>query len=129
MVGAIRDGTPCAWAPPHHPHSPGVPTASCKAFRLPVLGGRGPSCRCFSDTQSCLTLCDPMDCSLPDSPVHGDSPGKNDGVGCHFLLQGILPTQGSNPHLLHWQGDSLPLAPTGNPLPIIKGRQPESQSS
>ena len=32
--------------------------------------------------------------------------GKNTGVGCHFLLQGIFPTQGSNPlllHLLHWQ--------------------------
>ena len=27
--------------------------------------------------QSCLTLCDPMDCSPPDSSVHGDSPGKN----------------------------------------------------
>ena len=36
----------------------------------------------------------------------------NTGVGCHFLLQGILPTQGLNPHflqLLHWQADSLPL--------------------
>ena len=30
-----------------------------------------------------------------------DSPGKNTGVGCHFLLQGIFPTQGSNPVLLH----------------------------
>ena len=30
-----------------------------------------------------------------------DSPGKNTGVGCHFLLQGIFLTQGSNPHLLH----------------------------
>ena len=37
------------------------------------------------------TLCDPMDCSLPDSAVHGDSPGKNTGVGCHFLL-----------HLIHF---------------------------
>ena len=37
--------------------------------------------------QSCLTLCDPMDCSLPGFSVHGfDSPGKNTGVGCHFLL-------------------------------------------
>ena len=34
-----------------------------------------------------------------------DFPGKNIGVGCHFLLQGIFPTQGSNPHLLHWQAD------------------------
>ena len=52
-------------------------------------------------TQSCLTLCDPMDCSPPGSSVHGDSPGKNTGVGCHALLQGIFPTQGSNPGLLH----------------------------
>ena len=37
-----------------------------------------------------------MDCSLPGSPVHGDSPGKNTGMGCHALLQGIFPTQGSN---------------------------------
>ena len=39
---------------------------------------------------------------------------KNAGVGCHFLLQGISPTQGSNPHLVHllqWQVGSLPLAP------------------
>ena len=47
-------------------------------------------------TQSCLTLCDPMDCSPPGSSVHGDSPGKNTGVGCHFLLWGIFPAQGSN---------------------------------
>ena len=52
-------------------------------------------------TQSCPTLCDPMDCSLPGSSVHGDSPRKNTGVGCHALLQGIFPTRGSNPRLLH----------------------------
>ena len=51
--------------------------------------------------QSCLTLCDPVDCSPPGSSVHGDFPGKNIGVGCHALLQGIFPTQGSNPGLLH----------------------------
>ena len=38
-----------------------------------------------------------------------DFPGKNTGVGCHFLLQGIVPTQGSSLCLLHWQVDSLPL--------------------
>ena len=37
--------------------------------------------------QSCPTLCDPVDCSPPGSSVHGDSPGKNTGLGCHFLLQ------------------------------------------
>ena len=44
--------------------------------------------------------------------------GKNTGVGCHFLLQGIFPTQRSNPrllHLLHWQPCSLPLVPPGKP--------------
>ena len=49
--------------------------------------------------QSCLILCNPTDCSLPGSYVHGDSPGKNTGVGCHALLQGVFPTQGSNPGL------------------------------
>ena len=51
--------------------------------------------------QSCLTLCNPMDRSPPASSVHGDSPGKTTRMGCHALLQGIFPTQGSNPGLLH----------------------------
>ena len=42
-----------------------------------------------------------MDCSLPGFSVHADSPGKNTGVGCPALLQGIFPTQKSNPGLLH----------------------------
>ena len=55
-----------------------------------------------------------MDCSLPGSSVHGDFSGKNTGVGCHFLLQGIFLDQGSNPRLLHWQADSLPLSHQGS---------------
>ena len=51
--------------------------------------------------QSCPTVGSPMDCSLSDSSVHGDSPGKNTRVGYHALLQGIFPTQGSNPGLMH----------------------------
>ena len=47
--------------------------------------------------QTYLTLCDPMDCSPPGSSVHGDSPGKNTGVGCHALLQGNLPDTGIEP--------------------------------
>ena len=47
---------------------------------------------CAVLTQLCPTLCDPMDCSPPGSSVHGDSPGKNTGVGCHALPQGIFPT-------------------------------------
>ena len=60
---------------------------------------------------SCSVVYDPMDCSPPGSSVHGDSPGKNTGVGCHAHLQGIFLTQGSNLGLLHWQADSLPSEP------------------
>ena len=64
-------------------------------------------CMC---TQSHSTLYNPMDSSLPGFSVPANSPGKNTEVGCHFLLQGIFLSQGSNPcllHLLHWQADSL----------------------
>ena len=40
-------------------------------------------------TQSCLILCDPMDCGPPGSSIHGDSPGKNTGMGCHALSSRI----------------------------------------
>ena len=53
--------------------------------------------------QSCPTFCDSMDCNPPGSSVHGDSPGKNTGVGCHALLQGIFLTQGSNLRLLYFR--------------------------
>ena len=78
-----------------------------------------PSVQSSSVTQSCSTLCDPVDCGPPGSSVHGDSPGKNTRVSCHALLQGIFPTQGSNLGLLcllHWQVCSLPLVPPGKPL-------------
>ena len=45
-----------------------------------------------------------------------NSPGKNIGESCHFLLQGIFPTQGSNTHFLHCQADSLPLSHLGSPM-------------
>ena len=51
--------------------------------------------------QSCLSLCDPMDCSPPGSSLQGNSPGKNTGVSCHAFLQEIFPTQQSNSGLLH----------------------------
>ena len=51
--------------------------------------------------QSCPTLCDPMDCSPPGASVYVGPPGKNTGVGCHALIQGIFPTLGSNPGLPH----------------------------
>ena len=63
--------------------------------------------------QLCLTLCDPMDSSLPDSSVHGDSPGKNTGVSFHALLQGIFP--GIKPRSPTLQVDSLSSKPPEKP--------------
>ena len=65
--------------------------------------------------QSCLTLCEPIDCNLPGSSVHGDSPGKNTGVGCHALLEGIFQTQGSNTGLLHYRWILYQLSYQGSP--------------
>ena len=77
-----------------------------------------------SVTQSCLILCDPTDCSPPGSSVHGVSPDKNTGVGLHALLQGIFPTQGSNPGLSHCRQSLYHLSPreaqeywSGQPIP------------
>ena len=47
--------------------------------------------------QLCLTLCSPLDCSLPGFSLCGDSPGNNIGVGCHDFLQGIFPKPGIQP--------------------------------
>ena len=106
-------------------------------------------------TQSCLILCNPMDCSLPHSSVRGifqarvlewvaisfsrgssqprDRTWVSHIVGrrftilttreVHFLLQGIFPNQGYNPHvlcLLHWQADSLPLSQMGSPWDMTR---------
>ena len=76
---------------------------------------------CLVD-QSCPTLCNPMDCSWPGSSVHGDSPGKNIGVGHHAVLQEIFPTQGSNTGLPHCRQILYRLShqasPTENSLPL-----------
>ena len=58
-------------------------------------------CICAQSLQLRPTLCYSMDHSPPGSSVHEISPGKNTGVGCPALLQGIFPTQGSNPGLLN----------------------------
>ena len=54
------------------------------------------------------------------APLSMAFPGKNTGVGCHFLLQGIFPTEGLNLHLLRWQVDSLPLSHLGRPCKPLK---------
>ena len=86
-------------------------------------------------TQLCQTLCDPMDCSLPGSSVHGNSPGNNTGIGCHALLQGIFPTQGSNLGLPHYRW-IFPSEPSGKPkntgvgsLSLLQGNFPSQESA
>ena len=74
------------------------------------------SCCCCLVLQSCPTLCDPMDYSPLDSSVYGDSPGKNTGVGCHALLQGIFSTQRKNLGLLHCRQILYQLSHQGNPF-------------
>ena len=79
------------------------------------------------DAQSYLTLCNPIDYSPPGSSVHGDSLGKDTGVGCHSLLQGIFLeiepgfNLGSEiePGSSTLQADSLPSEPTGKPSTCI----------
>ena len=64
--------------------------------------------------QLCPTLWDSMDCSPPASAVHGILQARKlEYVAMPF--QGIFPNKGLNPCLLHWQADSLPLAPPGKP--------------
>ena len=77
-------------------------------------------------TQPCLTLCDPMDCSLPGSSVYGIfQVGTLDWLAI-FLLQVIFPTQGLNPHLLSptLQANSLP----AEPFTIIRVLQIDQES-
>ena len=66
-------------------------------------------------THSCPTLCDPMDCSPPGSPVHGDSPGKNPGVGLPCPSPGDLSNPGIEPRSPTFEADSLPSEPSGKP--------------
>ena len=65
--------------------------------------------------QLCLTLCNPMDCSPPGSSVHEIFHAKDTGVGCHFLLQGIFPTQESNLGFLHCRQMLYWLSHQGSP--------------
>ena len=71
---------------------------------------------CF---MSCPTLCNPMDCTTHRLLCPWDSLGKNIGVSCHALLQGIFLTQRFSLcllYLLHWQGCSLPIVAPEKPM-------------
>ena len=73
-------------------------------------------CVCVLVAQSCPILCDPKDCCLPGFSVPGIFSGKNTGVGCHFLLQGIFLTQGLNPGLPHCRQILYHLSHQGSPF-------------
>ena len=64
---------------------------------------------CCLVTQLCLILLRPHGLYPTRLLCPWEFPGRNAGVGCHFLSQGTFPTQGVNPSLLYWQVDSLPL--------------------
>ena len=91
--------------PSYSTSTPSHPCRLLQSTRLSSLGctATSHSVQFSSVAQSCTTLCDPMDYSPPGSSVHGDSPGKNTGVDCHALLQGVFPTQGLNLRLLHYR--------------------------
>ena len=61
------------------------------------------------------TLCDPMDCNPPGFSVHEIFQARILGVGCHFLLQGIFPTQESNLGFLHCRHILYQLSYKGSP--------------
>ena len=76
----------------------------------PLQGPRSSDFEKVEVTQSCLTLCDPMDYTSL-----WNSPGQNTEVGSHFLLQGIFPTQGLNPDLPHCRWILYQLSHQGSP--------------
>ena len=83
-----------------------IHTETCKIIFIAVL---------FLVTQSCPSLCDPMDYSPPGSSVHGDSWGKNTRMGSLPLLQGIFPTQELNQGLLYCRWILYQLSYQGSP--------------
>ena len=106
-----------------------LPRACSQAF-TPLLSAKSRHCVCAKSLQLCSTLCDPMDRSPLGSPCPWDFPGKNTGVGYHFLLQGIFPTQGLNPHLLchrYWHGSFL-IPETGGGSRLSSATLPQMHS-
>ena len=104
LIGGLgAAGTNGIWSP-----SPGLRD---EGVRMVTVGGQHPGTQvavCVLVALSCLTFCDPMACLW-------NSPGKNTGVGCHCLLQGIFPTQGSNLGLLHCRQILYHLSYQGSP--------------
>ena len=107
------------------------PVSSLKPLRVQGWGGfsgcwvGGSSSLCLLNTCACSVTAVMSDCSASGSSVHGIFPGKNTGVGCHALFQGICPTQGLNQHLLHvlhWRWILYPLSYWENPVTELPGK-------
>ena len=101
---------------------------------LHYFGYKISSLMLLKSLQSCLTLCNPTDCSQPGSSIHGNSPGKNTGVGCHACSE----IGGSSQLRDRWVGqvDYLLSEPSGNPensgvgsLSLFQGIFPTQESN
>ena len=101
-------GQRTAWSPASHPQM--QPTRHAHRKTEPASYG-------VESMLVCPTLCNPMDFKLSKLLCPWDSPGKNTGVGCHSLLQGIFRTQGSNPGVLHCRQILYQLSHQGSPPP------------
>ena len=99
----------------------------CQAHSCSFLRKCGPDLQvwiiiiCLSSFQGKIALHAFIDGSLPGSSVHGDSPGKNAGVGCHVLLQEILPTWGLNAGLPHWRQALYRVSQQSSSLAVVPG--------
>ena len=111
-----------SWSPnshlASHPHVPSFLSPLSQYFLL-----LSPTIRSFI---SCVSVCSVASDSSryyglqpARLPCPWDSPGENTGVGCHSLLQWIFLTQESNPHILHWQADFLPISHLGSHIHFL----------
>ena len=109
----------CLHQPEDHMALQHVPVERKETDGRPQAPGKPPEnppfvCVCVLVTQSCPTLCDPHGLLPTRLLCPWDSPGKDTGVGCHFLLQGIFPTWGLNLGLLHCRQILYHLSYEGN---------------
>ena len=102
--------------------NPGIKPASpaSQADSLPLCHEGSRTCYIHPKSlQSSLTYLQPYGLQPPRLLCPWNFLGKNTGVGCHFLLQGIFLSQGWNPCLLHWQVDSFTPEPPGKSIASI----------
>ena len=128
--GGVQERGPYAYLWPIHVDIRQKPTQYCKAIILQDQGSSSCALHYRVDSRPlylqgsphCVLCVLSHFSSRPCGPQPArllcpwGSSGKNTGVGCHALLQGIIPTQGSNQHLLcllHWRATSLPLVQPG----------------